>query len=339
MRWVRNSALVAVVLLLCAALYRHQQATPSVVTNRLQGSNPAAAPKASPAVAVLTGSELRTIPGWLDGPRMALPPQDVPLRTVFPELERAARAGDVGAMCRLAYELQRCTDKLKGERRLIARMEFNLRNPDLEAEAEYAKTDPQFAKSRMAFFEQRQARLETMEQVCEGIRIPPDLAAWQLLRDAARAGHVPSMLRFAREFPLRSQDVLDHLEELAAYRDEAPVFLQRAGESGDPRGAQAMFWALRGQSGAMIVPGFKPIERNDRLALAYAIALREVVDAKGGESLARTEARLRRKLSNEDEAAALQLSQPIALRLAPSRGANLPFRLGEGVKAAEDCSN
>jgi hypothetical protein len=175
---------------------------------------------------------------------MALPPQDVPLRTVFPELERAARAGDVGAMCRLAYELQRCTDKLKNERRLIARMEFDLRNPDLEAEAEYAKTDPQFAKSRIAFFEQRQAKLETLEQVCEGVRIPTDLAPWQLLRDAARAGHVPSMLRFAREFPLRSEDVLNHLEELAAFRDEAPVFLQRAAESGDPRGAPALFWAV-----------------------------------------------------------------------------------------------
>jgi hypothetical protein len=88
-----------------------------------------------------------------------------------------------------------------------------------------------------------------------------------------------------------------------------------------------------------VVAGFKPTETNDRLALAYAIALRGVVDAKSGEFLARTEARLRRKLSTEDEAAALELSLPIALRLAPYRGAKLPFRLGEGVKAAEDCSD
>lgn len=261
-----------------------------------------------------------------NAPRMELPPQDVPLAAVLPDLAREARAGDVGAMCRLAFELDRCTRKLQSERRTVTRQEELLAEPDLENEA-----------SHVQFLARSVAKVEQTELICAGVEIPSDLEAWRLLRDAARAGHVPSMLRFVRNFPVNHQELLQHLDLLAVYRDEAPGFLRRAGASGDPQGALAMLWALQGQSGS-VMPWFEPVQKDPVQALAYALALRDVADENGKVSLGRIEAKLRLKLATEDERKAERQSQGLAARLAPSRGMGMSMWPGGGSKSAEDCS-
>lgn len=257
---------------------------------------------------------------------VVLPPLDTPLAGVFPTLERAARAGDLGAMCRLAVELERCTSTLEKQRKR-ARTYSGL----LDAR------DAENASNLIAMLAQISASLERTEAICAGVALPEDLEPWELLRDSARAGHVPSMLRFVREFPISPNELMQRLDVLAVYRDEAPGFLRRAAASGDVYGAHAMYWALQGQP-AFAWPGFQPVEKNPVQLLAYAIALEGFTDERGRTGLAKREAMLRRKLSEADERRADAEAQRITAVLDPSRGAEVSMGLGGGLKSGEECA-
>jgi hypothetical protein len=258
--------------------------------------------------------------------RMPLPPLDAPLAEVFPALERAARAGDVGAQCRLAVEIERCTRLLEKERRWARIQAERLEELHVDNEA-----------SRVAMLARSTAKLDRIEAICTGIDIPADLEPWQLLRSAARSGHVPSMLRFVREFPLTANDLVQRLDILAIYRDEAPGYLQRAATSPDLYGAHAMFWALQGQPG-FAWPSFRPVARDPVQLLSYTLALRGFTDDWGTRKLSQVESMLRRKLDGEDERRAEAQAKSLSAMLTPARGTTISMSLNAGSKSGEDCS-
>jgi hypothetical protein len=257
---------------------------------------------------------------------MALPPIDAPLAMHFPALVRAARAGDVGAQCRVAMEVQRCTVGLGN-----ARERVQLQTEYLEERSAGALV------GGTALLDHAIEKLEKTEGICAGIDIPTDLEPWRLLLAAARAGHVPSMLNYLADYPLDKRDLLEHIDQLQVYRDEAPVLLERAAASGDPYGAQAMFWALQGQP-AFLMPFFEPTPRDPVRLLAYTLAMQDVMDAKGRERLALMEGRLRRKLPDASEREAERQSAAIARTLAASRGMDMRFGLDGTFKPGVDCS-
>ena len=90
--------------------------------------------------------------------------------------------------------------------------------------------------------EQHAMVLETVDRkVREGQRDPTcrdvrsDIPPWKLLLAAARAGHVPSMARFATSQAVRAPGSLSEydLAAVAAYREHAYEFLKTAAEAGD----------------------------------------------------------------------------------------------------------
>jgi hypothetical protein len=257
---------------------------------------------------------------------MTLPPADAPLAMHFPALVRAARAGDVGAQCRVAMEVQRCTVGLAN-----ARERVQLQTEYLEEGSPGALVGGADLLARSI------AKLETSEEICAGIDVPADLEPWRLLLAAAQDGHVASMLNYLADYPLDKRDLLQHLDQLEVYRDQAPVLLERAAASGDPYGAQAMFWALQGQP-AFLMPSFEPTPRDPVRLLAYTLALQDVMDAKGRERLVLIEGRLRRKLPDASEREAEGQSAVIAKTLAASRGMDMKFGLDGTFKPGADCS-
>jgi hypothetical protein len=250
-----------------------------------------------------------------------LPPQDVPLADVLPGLEAAARAGNLQAKCRLAFELRRCGSErawLRDYYEEIADRVLYADEPALDHSLrEHARGEQQMAE---------------YERICRGVSAPPDLRPWRLWHDAARAGHVPSMLRFASGVPGGMHGGNQDLEVLATWRDESIGFLQRAAEAGDGWAAYQLFWGYAGNAG---FPTYHV--QDDRKALVYALALRGAGDAPTAKNLTEGAARLRRRLPATDVHAAELEAARLAARFAHLVGAEVDLR-GPQDKAAEDCA-
>jgi hypothetical protein len=256
--------------------------------------------------------------------RMLLPPPNTPLAGVFPELVRAARSGDPGAMCRLAFEMARCGPTLERYRRMEAMY------TDLLV---YDEPDEQRRGNLLQMLARNTAKREELDSICVGVELPRDLAPWRLLRDAARGGHVPSMLRFAVEFPVDFENLLDDVDGLVAYRDEQFQFLERAAAAGNAKAAHSLFWAYAGEGGMFLAgkPREDPVE-----ALAYALALEGIGNPASRERLQKREAMLRRRLSPARAAQAERRAAELAPRYAGSRGLDVDLRRGLS-DTAEDC--
>jgi hypothetical protein len=225
-------------------------------------------------------------------PRMVLPPVDAPLAEELPALVRAARAGDVGAMCRLSFELNRCGIELKRARKNQESMMNSVSSTEKPADDWMIKMLAEGAD-----------KLAKLELTCAGVTPQPGLEPWRLLLDAARAGHVPSMVRFAAQPPLDRGNFLGDAEGWAAYGANSVALLQRAADGGDPNAVAYLYAAYRGRS---VMGQLELLNEDPQRALAYGLLLYELSDEPSRAKLKKNEATLRAKLSPAAQRAAEQ---------------------------------
>lgn len=292
--------------------------------DRPRASEIATAPDAAKAdgqPAAATRAAARTP---LAAPRMTLPPPNAPLAPIFPELVRAARAGDPGAMCRLAFEMARCGPKLDQFRRNEAWFTDQLLYEELN-EGQRHDVLRMLARST--------SRREELEALCSGAELPADLAPWRLLRDAARGGHVPSMVRFSVEFPVEFENLLADVDALVAYRDERLGFLERAAAAGNAKAAHSLFWAYSGRDGMSLGGRVRedPIE-----ALAYSLALDGIGSASASQNITKRAAILRRKLTPAQVGQAERRAAALVPLFAGARGSGVDLRRNLS-ESGEDC--
>jgi hypothetical protein len=163
----------------------------------------------------------------------SLPPVNTPVAQVIDDLERQARAGDVRAACRVAFELQRCH-----ELRALQASVSTFR--DL---AERPGIGPELARRYNAMADRDQARFLEGRRLCEGVTTAQSQDAWRYLLQAARAGHGPSMARFASRRVFADADPVAALDGLIAFRNEGPAFLERAAQAGYPEAYEQLAFA------------------------------------------------------------------------------------------------
>lgn len=323
MRKLARGSLVAAALALVLAgwwVRSHQAALPVDATRA--GTSAGAVLGASPSASAAAADRLGETASKRIAANFTLPPQDVPLASVLPALEAAARAGVPQAMCRLSFELSRCGATAGYMREYYAEVADQVLFSDGPA-SDYAIKE----------HDKGLAQIAELDRICAGVVAPGDLKPWRLLRDAARAGHVPSMVRFATRFPGEAEGSIHDLEALAARRDESIAFLQRAAAAGEGRAAYDLFWGYKGNA------GFPTFHKEDKtLALAYAIALRGAGDADTSKKLTRGEAELRRQLTPAEVQAAERLGGTLAPGLAHLVGAEVNLQW-EPIDSAAHCEH
>jgi TPR repeat protein len=164
---------------------------------------------------------------------LALPPINTPVAQVLDELERAAHAGDARAACRVAFELERCHE-LRALQASISTFRDLAERPGVGAE---------LARRYNAIADRDQARFNEGRRLCEGVAPAEANEAWRYLLQAARAGHGPSMARFASRRAFSDADPVAALDGLIAFRNEGPSFLARAAQAGYPEAYEQLGFA------------------------------------------------------------------------------------------------
>lgn len=216
----------------------------------------------------------------------ALPPRDTPLALIHEDLKSRAMRGDTQASCRLSYELGRCR-RMEVARKLAE---------DFATNAEGSRRNPA-AEGDNIDMASRLMELSTSDETVCGAKAPSDAnEAWKYLLRAADQGHVPSMLRFVIQPPLREDKFTEDLEGWQAYTANAGRLLRAAAARGDPRAFHYLWWA---HAGYPTPGGTTIVEVNPSLALAYAIAAGKYADEASRNMLLRGEQRLRAELTHE----------------------------------------
>ncbi len=132
--------------------------------------------------------------------------------------------GDTRANCRLSYELGRCR-RMEVARAMAEGFATN---------AEGSKRNPT-AEGDNIDMASRLMELSTSDERICGTKAPPDAnEAWKYLLRAADQGHVPSMLRFVIQPPLREDKFTEDLEGWRAYTANAGRLLRAAGRDWRP---------------------------------------------------------------------------------------------------------
>ena len=235
-----------------------------------------------------------------------LPPRDTPLALIHEDLRSRAMRGDTRANCRLSYELGRCR-RMEVARAMAEGFATN---------AEGSKRNPT-AEGDNIDMASRLMELSTSDERICGTEAPPDAnEAWKYLLRAADQGHVPSMLRFVIQPPLREDKFTEDLEGWRAYTANAGRLLRAAGATGDPRAFHYLWWA---HAGYPTPGGTTIVEINPSLALAYAIAAGKYADEASRNMLLRGEQRLRAELTHEQ----IQFAEREGNRLAATATARL----------------
>lgn len=155
-----------------------------------------------------------------------LPPMDAPLRAVVVDLSRRARAGDRGAMCRLAAEHVYCGQLLARMQRLDAGMN---RLPAVSQDRSAA--GPSVGERMAAVFD----GLSQKYRHCEGVPPASSSEVLRYLREAAAAGHPQAAGFYVSGEMFRMRDTMRNLEELSLYRAQAESLALAAVRRGDPR--------------------------------------------------------------------------------------------------------
>lgn len=151
---------------------------------------------------------------------VALPPMDVPVRKTIDALRARALAGDAVAACRLAADLAFCSWSVAQ------------RNPGsidgidparAQSEAELAAQDRQLSVAQAGVRQRRH---------CEGLTAADLSAGGTWLRQAARAGHVPSILAYARTGGVPIAELAIRSAEIDLQRNETMPMLESAARTG-----------------------------------------------------------------------------------------------------------
>ena len=165
-----------------------------------------------------------------------LPPVEMPLRETLADLQRRADGGEAGAACRLAAEWTYC----QGLDSRLRRDEASLRANERMAERltsmpqHTGRQVPVEALERSLDRAQAQAdRSREQLQHCQDVTLPKPSEVARYWRQAALAGHLPSMRNYAVGNAFRRNQVLDNLPALEVYRQEALKIAEAAIARGD----------------------------------------------------------------------------------------------------------
>jgi hypothetical protein len=231
-----------------------------------------------------------------------LPPINTPVAGMLDDLKKQAAAGNKQAACRLSFELDRCHNIPRLQR---SAMSFaNLaREPGMA---------PELVRRYTAISEREQAQVVEVHRLCLGMKKEETGEAWRYLLQAARAGHGPSMARYANRRTLWDEDPIRVLDGLIAFRSEGPAFLQGAAQMGYPEAYEQLAFAhINGVTLGLDIPV-------DRVkGLAYYVAMMRTGTP---EEVARLQraidyAMQKENLSQDDLARARILAEPLAAAL------------------------
>lgn len=159
-----------------------------------------------------------------------LPPTSTALAASLDTLQRLDQAGRADASCRLATEYTRCAAvaarRLDHDRWLAQRQRAleSLRKPEHRAifSAEFER--------ELALREQA---LGDEEAHCEGVTLPPPQAALDAWRRAALGGNAAAVRQYATGRVFAPEHLLDDLDALARYRQEAAGLAEATARDGD----------------------------------------------------------------------------------------------------------
>lgn len=235
-------------------------------------------------------------------PVLPLPPVNTPVAAALEDLKKQAAAGNNQAACRLSFELDRCHN--------ITRMQRGAAN--FANLASQPGLGPELVKRYAAVAEREQARVSEVQRLCVGVPKEEAAEAWRYLLQAARAGHGPSMARYANRRTLWDEDPIRVLDGLIAFRAEGPAFLQAAAQMGYAEAYEQLAFAqVHGSNIGLDIPV-------DRVkGLAYYLALMRTGTPEEVARLQRTVdyAMQKENLSQEDLARARTLAEPLAATL------------------------
>jgi TPR repeat protein len=233
---------------------------------------------------------------------LPLPAIDTPLAASLEDLKKQAAAGNNPAACRLAFELDRC--------HTIARVQRGATS--FASLAGQPGLGPELVKRYTAIAEREQSRVLEAQKLCQGVPREETGEAWRYLLQAARAGHGPSMVRYANRRTLWDEDPIRVLDGLIAFRAEGPAFLDAAAQMGYPEAYEQLAFALvNGPTMGLDIPA-------DRVrGLAYYLAL---MRAAAPEEVTRIQraidhAMQKENISREELARARTMAEPLAAPL------------------------
>lgn len=183
-------------------------------------------------------------------PNLPLPPLDAPLASVIGELRERADHGDPRAACRLAAELRHCetVDVILAQAQLRARQLQQMKSY-LQANSgtdEQRKALESSAKARADYeagLEKQIANALQGSEHCAGVPRASPREQVHYWRQAALAGHLPSMAMYVSGNVFRMRNSLLNLPDLEVYRQEAPALARRAALAGDNQSLIALAWA------------------------------------------------------------------------------------------------
>jgi hypothetical protein len=242
---------------------------------------PAPPPSPAPRAAALAAAPLRTVAVMPrvardsgnvrrlapDPPRAR--PQPAPASAPaprWPALLAQADAGDPHAACRLTELLEDC--------RLVADVADMVETQISVAAAELDGSG--FDAAAIAALD---TSVDPLRALCADV--PPELAqrSWSFLLRAAIAGHEPSMFRYVVDPPLQSAGAHEHRAALAAYRDNAALFVAHLLQRASP---QALALGFRAAQGEAFVAGRAIQARDPHAIVRIGTALLVLRDADTG---------------------------------------------------------
>ncbi len=243
-----------------------------------------------------------------------LPDLATPLRDSWQGLQQRADAGDAGAACRLAAELEFCD----GIRQGLDAASAMLADRDVMTapSGDSAEAVALVNERRRALTAGSERLLEQSRQ-CEGVPVFSPQDRVRYWRNAALGGNVAAMRHYAVGNAFRMNDTLDNLDALRAYRSEAETLAQRAVDAGDLVTAMALASAYsplrRGNRRYLLAQSVQP-DAVRALALYLHVQQRIQADKAAPEPVRRRLASIIQTLQAELPPAALSQARAEAAR-------------------------
>jgi len=276
-----------------------------------------------------------------------LPDVGTPLAQIHDTLVRRAAAGEARAACRLAAEHERCEMERVHLRSLGVQTQqledLVTRGSDLQPD----DAQRRLTQRREALEQQLRDKQASVAQ-CDAVAPLAPEARARYWRQAALAGHVPSMRHYAIGNAFRWHDLMDALPALQTYRRDAEGIASRAAMQGDAASAYALAMAYADSDGGHWRPFLaQAITPDLTQALAWFSVLARhpdiakfPTDHPTARSIARHLATLQAAASPTETAQAARFAERVVIPAAsdPSAGAMIRPDGGAGDIAPDACA-
>lgn len=277
----------------------------------------------------------------------SLPQPGTPLSQIHDMLVRRAAAGESRAACRLAAEHERCEMARVQLRALGVRTE-QLDDMLTRGSGPQAEEARRRMQQRRAHSEEELRSTRAVVAQCDAVPpLSPERRA-RYWRQAALAGHVPSMRHYAIGNAFRWHDLMDALPALQTYRREAEAVARRAALQGDAASMYALAMAYADSDGGHWRPFLAQAVTPDfTQALAWFSVLARHPDINGlppdhptRRSVSRHLATLQAAASAAETAEAARLSGQVSVPADASPSAGMLIRPdgGAGDITPDACS-